>query len=133
AKDLRLLGTSTLQTVDGTQKQVIDGTATATVTIASTDTLSDLVTKINALNRGVTASILNDGTKQRISISANKSGAANEQLIDTSGNSLSLQEISSGRDAAVVYGSNASTGVLVSSSTNQFSNIVSGLDITLNG
>jgi len=33
----------------------------------------------------------------------------------------------------VVYGSNGATGVLVSSSTNQFSNIVSGLDVTING
>jgi flagellar hook-associated protein 2 len=133
AKDLRLLGTSTLQTVNGQQKQVIDGTATATVTIDSDDTLSDVVTKINSLNRGVTASILNDGTRQRLSISANDSGAANELLVDTSGTALNLQEISKGRDAVVVYGSSGSTGVLVSSSTNQFSNIVSGLDITING
>jgi flagellar hook-associated protein 2 len=133
AKDLRLLGTSTLKTVGGTQKQVIDGTATSTVTIDSDDTLSDLVTKINALNRGVTASVLNDGTRQRLSISANNSGAANEQLVDTSGTSLGLQEISSGRDALVVYGASASGGVLVSSSTNQFSNIVSGLDLTIKG
>ena len=133
AKDLRLLGTSTLKTVNGTQKQVIDGTATSTVAIDSDDTLSDLVTKINALNRGVTASILNDGTRQRLSISANNSGAANEQLVDTSGTALGLQEISSGRDAIVVYGASASGGVLVSSSTNQFSNIVSGLDLTIKG
>ncbi len=132
AKDLHLLGTSTAKTIDGVQKQVIDGTATATVAIDATDTLSDVVKKINALNRGVTASILNDGTRQRLSISANNSGAASELLIDTSDTSLSLQEITSGRDALVVYGSSGSGGVLVSSSTNQFSNIVSGLDLTVN-
>jgi flagellar hook-associated protein 2 len=132
AKDLNLLGTSTTKTIDGVPKQVIDGTATATVTIDSDDKLSDVVTKINALNRGVTASILNDGTRQRLSLSANNSGAANELLVDTSNTTLGLQEISSGRDALVVYGSTGSGGVLVSSSTNQFSNIVSGLDLTVN-
>ncbi|HEX3598969.1 MAG TPA: flagellar filament capping protein FliD, partial [Lacipirellulaceae bacterium] len=132
ASDLRLLGTSTAQTVDGLQRQVIDGTATATVAIDSDDTLSDVVKKINALNRGVTASILNDGTRQRLSLSANSSGAANELLVDTSNSSLGLQEISSGRDALVVYGSVGSGGVLISSSTNKFSNIVNGLDLTIN-
>jgi flagellar hook-associated protein 2 len=131
AKDLHLLGTSAAQTVNGVQRQVLDGTATATVAIDSNDTLSDVVSKINALNRGVTASILNDGTQQRLSLSANNSGAANELLVDTSNTNLSLQEISSGRDALVVYGSSGSGGVLVSSSTNQFKNIVSGLDLTV--
>jgi flagellar hook-associated protein 2 len=131
AKDLRLLGTSTATTINGVQKQVIDGTATATVAIDAKDTLSTLVKKINDLNRGVTASLLNDGTRQRISILANNSGAANELLVDTSHTSLNLQEISSGRDALVVYGSTGSGGVLVSSSKNQFSNIVSGLDLTV--
>ena len=67
---------------------MIDGTATATVAIDADDTLSDVVSKINALNRGVTASMLNDGTRQRLSLSANKSGAANELLVDTSDTAL---------------------------------------------
>ncbi len=132
AKDLRLLGTSTLQTVDAAQKQVLDGTATTVVTIEAEDTLSDVVSKINALNRGVTASILNDGGGQRLSVSANSTGAGNELLVDTSGTALSLQEITSGRDALVAYGSSGAGWVLISSSTNQFKNIVSGVDLTVN-
>lgn len=132
AKDLHLLGTSTTQVINGVSTQVLDGTATSTVQIAATDKLSDVVTKINALNAGVTASILNDGTGQRLSILANNSGSANEFMVDTSNSNLSLNEISSGRDALVVYGSSGSGGVLVSSSSNTFNNIVSGLDITVN-
>ena len=132
AADLRLLGTSVETTVDGVPKQVIDGTATATVTVDADDTLSDVVTKINALDRGVTASILNDGTRQRLSISVNDSGAANELLIDTGATALSLQEISSGRDALVLYGTSGSGGAVVSSSTNTFENIVDGLNLTIN-
>ncbi len=132
SKDLNLLGTSSSVTIDGSPKQVIDGTATATVTIAADDKLSDVVAKINALNRGVTASVLNDGTRQRLTLSVNQSGAANELLVDTSNTRLSLQEVSSGRDALLLYGSSGTGGVLVSSSSNQFDNIVDGLNLTVN-
>jgi flagellar hook-associated protein 2 len=132
AKDLHLLGTSTSQVIGGVPTQVIDGTATATVQISATDTLSDVVKNINALNAGVTASILNDGSQQRLSILSNSSGAANEYIVDTSKSNLSLNEISSGRDALVVYGASSGNGVVVSSSTNTFNNIVSGLNITVN-
>lgn len=110
AEDLRLLGTSVETNIGGQLKQVIDGTATATVAIDADDKLSDVVAKINALNQGVTASILNDGARQRLSLSANDSGAANELLVDTSSSSFSLQEISSGRDALVLYGSSGTAG-----------------------
>lgn len=132
AKDLHILGTSIGIEVNGQLKQVIDGTATATVTIDDDDKLGDIVTKINALNRGVTASILNDGTRQRLSITSNKTGAASELLLDTSKTRLSLQEVSSGRDALMLYGTSGAGGVLISSSTNTFKNVVSGLDITVN-
>ncbi|MFO0791471.1 MAG: flagellar filament capping protein FliD [Pirellulales bacterium] len=131
AKDLRLLGTSVATIVNGSTKQVVDGTATATITIDSDDTLSDVVKKINDSNRGVTASILNAGGQQRLSIVANNTGAGNELLIDTSNSTLSLQELSSGRDALVLYGTTGGNGVLVSSTTNTFTNIVSGLNLTI--
>jgi flagellar hook-associated protein 2 len=132
AADLRLLGTSVEATVDGIPKEVIDGTATATVSVDADDTLSDVVTKINTLDRGVAASILNDGTRQRLSISVGDSGAANELLIDTGATGLSLQEISSARDALVLYGTSGSGGAVVSSSTNTFQDIVDGLNLTIN-
>jgi flagellar hook-associated protein 2 len=132
AADLRLLGTSVETDVNGDLKQVIDGTATATVTIDADDKLSDVVEKINALGRGVTASLLNDGTQQRLSISTDETGAGNQFLIDSSNTTLELQEITSGRDALIVYGSSGSGGVLVSSSTNEFKNVVDGVNLTVN-
>lgn len=131
AKDLHLLGTSVPADVDGVQKQVIDGTATVTITIDDDDKLSDVVTKINALGRGVTASLLNDGTRQRLSLAVDKSGASNELLIDTANTRLSLQEVSSGRDALLLYGTSGSGGILISSSSSTFSNVVDGLDLTV--
>ncbi len=132
AADLRLLGTSVETNIDGQPKQVIDGTATATVTINADDKLSDVVAKINALNKGLTASILNDGSRQRLSLSASATGSANEMLVDASATAFSLQEISRGRDALVLYGSSGATGALVSSSTNEFKNVVEGVTLTVN-
>jgi flagellar hook-associated protein 2 len=90
------------------------------------------VSKINELDRGVTASVLNDGNRQRLSLSVNKSGSANVLRLDTSDSTLSFQEVSSGRDALLFYGTSGSGGVLVSSSTNEFTNIVDGLNLTVN-
>jgi flagellar hook-associated protein 2 len=132
AKDLHILGTSVAATVDSVTKQVIDGTATATVTIDADDKLSDVVSKINALDRGVTASVLNEGSRQRLSLSVNKSGAANELLIDTTDTRLSLQEITSARDALLSFGSVGAGGVLITSTSNKFENVVDGLNVTVN-
>jgi flagellar hook-associated protein 2 len=123
AKDLRILGS-----VQGQ----IDGTATTTVTLDADDTLADVVTKINALDGGVSASLINDGTGQRLSITADQSGAASAVAIDTAGTSLALQEVTSGRDALLVYGSSGSSGVLISSSTNDFNNVIDGVNVTIN-
>lgn len=132
AKDLHILGTSTAVTIAGVPTQVIDGTATATVTIDADDKLSDVVSKINALDRGVTASVLNEGSRQRLSLSVNKSGAANELLIDTTDTRLSLQEITSARDALLSFGSVGAGGVLISSTSNKFENVIDGLNVTVN-
>jgi flagellar hook-associated protein 2 len=122
AKDLRIAGESVVKTIEGAPTKVIDGTATVTVTIGAEDTLTDIVTTINALGRGVTASLLNDGTGQRLSLTVDKSGTANALQIDTTGTALSFEEISEARDAKVLFGTVSSVGggILVSSSSNQF-------------
>ena len=103
------------------------------MTIDADDTLSDVVETINALGRGVTASLLNDGTGQRLSLTVEKTGLANAVLLDASGTTLVLEEISSARDALVLYGTTSSgSGVLISSSTNEFQNVVDGVNLTVN-
>src|SRR5262249_30605973 len=83
-------------------------------------------------DRGITAGLINDGTGQRLTITADKSGAASAVAIDTAGTSLALQEVTAGRDALLVFGSSGSSGVLISSSTNDFKNVVDGVDVTIN-
>jgi flagellar hook-associated protein 2 len=134
AKDSGIAGSATTQTINNTPTQIIDGTQRATVSITSTDTLADVVKKINALNDGVTASVLNDGNSQRLSLKVNNTGAANAVLVDASGSSLALQQVSPARDAVLLYGSSGSNGgVLLSSPTNNFNNVVDGLNLTVQG
>jgi flagellar hook-associated protein 2 len=90
------------------------------------------VENINALSEGVTASLFNDGTGQRLSLTVDKTGTANAMVLDALATSLSFEEVSAARDAVLVYGTAGSgSGVLVRSATNEFSNVISGLDLTI--
>jgi flagellar hook-associated protein 2 len=111
----------------------IDGTTTNTITIDADDTIDDLVTKINALGVGVSASLLHDGIGKRLSITTDNTGEASELLVDTSGSAIVLDEISSARDAllAVGHSETASRGVLLASSDNEFVDVVDGIDLTI--
>lgn len=46
------------------------------VTVAATDTLSDIATKINTANMGVTASVFSDGTNERLMLQSKTTGVA---------------------------------------------------------
>jgi flagellar hook-associated protein 2 len=131
AKELNLLGAPVDTVIGGQPRQIIDGTATVTATIDEDDKLSDIVSKINALGRGVTASVLNEGTRQRLSLQVNNSGEANELLFDTTDTRLALNEVSGARDALLVYGASDSSGALIGSSTNEFKDVVDGLNVTV--
>jgi len=133
ARDLRILGVAGDIQVSGVPRQGIDGTSTKSVEIGAADTLADVAKKINDLGRGVSASIINDGSVQRLSISVDKSGTANAQVIDASASALLFEEVSLARDALLLYGSSNSTGgVLIASSSNEFSNVVDGINVTVN-
>jgi flagellar hook-associated protein 2 len=131
AADLHLLGTG--QQVSGTTTQTINGTTTNSVTLAAGDTLSDLVSKINALNAGVTASIFNDGSNlpDRLELTSNQSGAAGQFVVDASGLNLSLSATAEGTNAVLAVGSSQgnSSPTLISSPTNSFTSAVNGLTL----
>jgi flagellar hook-associated protein 2 len=132
AKDLRIKGTSVEVDVNGTPTKQINGTAKSTVEIGEDDTLADVVESINALGAGVTASIVNDATGQRLSLTGGI-GAANELLYDTAGSTLQFQQINEARDAVLLYGSKTSPGggVLFSSQTDTFASVVEGVTLTV--
>lgn len=133
ATDLGIVGTSTEADVEGKPTQVIDGTTVNTLNIEDEDTLADVVEKLNALDAGLSASLLYDGHGVRLSITVDKTGSANEQLVDFQNSDFQLKEISHAQDALLQYGSVGTNtgGVLVSSATNSFRNVVSGLNLTI--
>ena len=137
AHDLGLLATET--TVDGTQ--TINGSTTRTITLKSTDTLTDLQNDINNLGGGLSAEIINDGSSSpyRLLLTATQSGQAGNMIVDSSQISgMSVQEMAQGQNALLELGSagssasNSSAGVVVSSSSNTFSNVLPGVSLQIN-
>ena len=95
------------------------------------------MTDINNAGVGMTASILNDGSSSpyRLMLTSNQSGEAGALTVDTSqlGSPMSLAETVQPQDALLALGGagNASSGVLMSSSTNQFTNVLSGATLAI--
>ncbi|GIW75253.1 MAG: hypothetical protein KatS3mg104_0316 [Phycisphaerae bacterium] len=129
AQDLGILGTATGTILDGSQEK--------TITIDSDDTLSDVQTKINNLGYGVTAQILNDGTganPYRLSLNTISSGRAGRVTFDSGTTGLDTRTLVQAQDAAVFVGSSETEQpLLITSSRNQISGIIRGVNINLNG
>lgn len=130
ATDLNIAGTATGTTIDGALEK--------TIAVTSSDTLTTLQQKINNLNFGVTAQIVNDGSTSsgyRLSLSAINSGTAGQVTVDDGTTKLNTSTLINAQDAAVFFG-NASSGgkpILITSSKNTLNNVVNGVSITLNG
>ena len=112
----------------------IEGSFEKTVDLDATDTLEDVVAKVNAAKISVSASIVNAGsgtTPFRLNLASTVGGARGQLWIDSGGVDLGLVETSKGRDASLFLGTgNAATSFLFTSSTNTFKDIVSGLEVT---
>jgi len=130
AHDLHLLTPATTQTVDGTPTQVIDGSMTTTITLGATDSLSDLVTNINQSGAGVTASILSDGssTPYRLALAATQAGSAARMVLSTSQLGFSISQTAAPQNALLQMGS---SGVLLSSSSNNFTSVLPGATLQI--
>lgn len=132
ASDLHLTGTATVGDYGGTPSNLIDGSMTYTIELDEDATLEDLQAEIEQLNMGVAAGILNDGssTPYRLTLTSDQSGRAGRFVVDTSGiASMTMTETAAAQDALLVVGSSASTGVMVASSTNRFTGILSGVTL----
>ncbi len=131
ARDLRLLGEAETIDLDGESTQVIDGAGS----YASVKSLDDLRRKINSLNAGVTATMFVDGSRKpfRLSLISNQAGSAGQLVVDTSQLKFSIDETVRGRNALMVFGDaqKAASSVLISSSSNTFRGVLSGLTLQL--
>ncbi len=121
---------------DGTDADnAIDGSFETTITFDSTDTLKDIVSKVNNSDAGVTISSINDGSGVnpfRLSLVSNQSGSAGRFILDTGGFDLGLDTLDKGSDARVFFGStDPASAVLLSSSSNSLDSVIAGVTIDL--
>ena len=116
--------------VDGELTQAIDGLGTFGQS-ADQSALAALVTRINSLSAGVSASTVFDGERYRLSLTVDEGGAANELLVDGAAAGLDFEEFSAAQDAVIEFGgSQSGSGVVIASSSNTFDSIVNGLSLT---
>lgn len=130
ASDLKIAGTAP-NTINDTQ--TLSGAGLIDTGDAELGALGDLVERINELSAGVTASVFQDASGYRLSITADEPGSANELLIGSSLGGLSFTEVSEARDAAIAYGSatDGSGGISIFSESNTFNDVISGVDLTI--
>lgn len=113
----------------------IDGTFEKTVTFEATDSLQQVADKINAANVDAVATIIADGSSAspyRLSLTSRGSGELGRFTLDAGSTDLGLTTLSEGSNARVLFGSSdPAKAVLLSSTTNTFSNLVTGLSVSV--
>ena len=131
AQQLGLLG----QAATGTN--VIDGSFRHSITVAATDTLQDVVDKINAAGVGVSASIINDGSSSnpyRLMLTSDASGTAGQIVMDPGTTGLNMTTFVQPRDALVYLGSPGNpNSIVLTSTTNQLTGVMDGVTMDLTG
>lgn len=132
AADLHLLGE--VETAGG--DQILNGSSAIVVDISDTDTLEDLVEKLNAADVPVSAGIFNTGggaTPYRLSLTSSQPGSAGRLAIDTTAAGFSLDEIVAAADARLLFGSVEAGGVVATSATNEFNGLIDGVALSVEG
>lgn len=111
----------------------INGSGLFSAQSASQGALEAVASRINELESGVTASVLFDGIGYRLSLVGNQTGSVGEVLLDAAGTGFAFEETAAARDALLVLGEQQTvgSGVLISSSTNDFGEVISGVDLTI--
>ncbi|MDZ4831479.1 MAG: flagellar filament capping protein FliD [Phycisphaerae bacterium] len=112
----------------------IEGSFEKVVDLDASDSLTSVVSKLNAAGIPLSASLVNTGaggTPFYLSIASSIGGKAGRLLIDTGGVDIGLTTISQGRDAELLFGnSDPASALVLRSSSNVFADVVGGLDVT---
>ncbi len=129
ARDLNIFGSASAGTPG-----VIDGSFERSLEITSEDSLETVAEKINSLDIGVRASIVDDGSPiapKRLQLSSVNPGTQGGVIARTSGGTgLAFSLTSKGRDAVLFYGGTGGRPVVVRSTSNEFRDVVKGLTVT---
>jgi len=123
----------------GTLKITMTGASSPVdIAVAATDSVTEIASKINGSGAGVTAAVLNDASGERLLLRSKTTGLANGFTVavtDNNGNNtdaLHLSRLVNGATtvAAVDAAATINGSIPVTSSTNTFSNVVSGVTLT---
>lgn len=116
--------------MSGTMSITMGGNAAVQVTVAATDSLGDIATKLATSGVRISASVLYDGTNYRLSVQGLDTGSANAFSIAQTGFDLGLS------NPANVYqqATNASLvvdGLSITRPTNQISGVIPGVTMAV--
>lgn len=114
----------------GTLKLGVGAGTTTDVSILATDTIDDVIGKINASGQRVTASSFYDGTSYRIQLRGQDTGAANALSITETGTNFGFtvpaNTVQAAQDAQIKL-----DGFTIKSSTNQVTGAIRGVTLAL--
>ena len=114
----------------GTLSITVGGGAAVNVTLAGTDTLSDVAAKISSSGARVQSSVFYDGSTYRLQVRGMDSGAANNVTFGETGFSLGLSTpantYQTSQDSEIRV-----DGVRVTRATNQVSGVIDGVTLAL--
>ncbi len=135
AADLGIAGESIEKTIDGESEVVIEGKQNFKLSVKSGDKLSDVVANINKAKGPITASLLNVGPNSvRVILNSRQTGDIGRVVVDGSTTGLSFNTTAKARNASIAIGaSEESGGILLTSSTDSFTDVVTGVNIKISG
>jgi len=115
------------------------GSAAVNVTIAASDSVTQIASKINTANAGVSATVLNDAAGERLLLRSKSTGEAfgfdmtvtDDDGINTDAAGLSRLVAGSSKQYAVDAAATINGSIGVTSATNTFSNVISGVTLTV--
>lgn len=109
------------------------------VAVAATDSVTEIASKINSANAGVSATVLNDVAGERLLLRSKSTGESygfeltvtDDDAIHTDAAGLSRLVAGSSTQYAVNAAAMINGSIPVSSATNTFSNVISGVTLTV--
>jgi flagellar hook-associated protein 2 len=115
--------------LSGTFNLAVGTGSPSTITVATTDNLTNIRDKINAAGLGLTASIITDTSGARLSIIGNNTGTANAVSISSNTvTGLTFTQNTAAANASVLV-----NGISISSATNTVTGAVAGVTLNLAG
>ena len=113
----------------------LEGSYAVNLDLDTSDTIDDLIEKLDDADIPISATVLNTGSGARpwyLSFTSMISGAPGDLVIDTNGVDIGLDELVQGRNAKAFIGSSDPTqALLISSSSNEVNGVIDGVQFDL--